>query len=125
MRAKTHVHELIKSALTLGIARALPDGLWFGVETTIYLSANQSADSGMTFSNAVIMTENVALPLRLSGSTRHVAGEHARQMLDRFGSPELALAAYNAGPGNVTGAPGHVLRWCQRSPSMWSRPVST
>jgi Uma2 family endonuclease len=40
MQAKTHGHELIKSALTLGVARALPDRLWFGVETTIYLSAN-------------------------------------------------------------------------------------
>ena len=25
MQAKTHAHELIKSALTIGIARALPD----------------------------------------------------------------------------------------------------
>ena len=40
MQAKTHVHELIKSALTLGIARAFPDNLWLGVETTIYLSPN-------------------------------------------------------------------------------------
>src|SRR5271157_6300492 len=40
MQAKTHVHELIKSALTLGVTRALPDRLWFGVETTLYLSAN-------------------------------------------------------------------------------------
>ncbi len=40
LQAKTHVHELIKSALTLRVARALPDNLWFGVETTIYLSPN-------------------------------------------------------------------------------------
>src|SRR5580700_6394142 len=40
MHAKTHIHELIKSALTIGISRALPDHLWLGVETTIYLSAN-------------------------------------------------------------------------------------
>jgi Uma2 family endonuclease len=40
MHAKTHMHELIKSSLTIGIARALPDHLWLGVETTIYLSAN-------------------------------------------------------------------------------------
>jgi Uma2 family endonuclease len=40
MQAKTHVHELIKSALNIGIVRALPDRLWLGVETTIYLSAN-------------------------------------------------------------------------------------
>jgi len=38
MQAKTHVHELIKSALNIGIARALPDKLWLGVESTIYLS---------------------------------------------------------------------------------------
>ena len=40
MHAKTHVHELIKSALSIGIARALPDRLWLGIETTIYLSPN-------------------------------------------------------------------------------------
>ncbi len=40
MQAKTHVHELIKSALNIGIVRALPEWLWLGVETTIYLSAN-------------------------------------------------------------------------------------
>ncbi|MBV9287332.1 MAG: Uma2 family endonuclease [Hyphomicrobiales bacterium] len=40
MQAKTHVHELIKSALTIGFARALPNRLWLGVESTIYLSAN-------------------------------------------------------------------------------------
>jgi Uma2 family endonuclease len=38
MRAKTHIHELIKSALTLAVARALPERLWLGVATTIYLS---------------------------------------------------------------------------------------
>ena len=37
---KTHVHELLKSALTMGVARALPENLWMGVETTIYLSPN-------------------------------------------------------------------------------------
>ena len=38
MQAKTHVHELLKSALTLAVARALPDALWLGVESTMYLS---------------------------------------------------------------------------------------
>jgi Uma2 family endonuclease len=40
MQAKSHVHELIKSALTLGIARALPDHLWLGIESSIYLTEN-------------------------------------------------------------------------------------
>jgi Uma2 family endonuclease len=40
MQAKTHAHELLKSALNLGIARALPENLWLGVESTIYLTRN-------------------------------------------------------------------------------------
>lgn len=38
MHAKTHFHELIKSALILQLSRALPDDLWLGVESTMYLS---------------------------------------------------------------------------------------
>ena len=34
------MHELIKSTITIGFARTLPDRLWLGVERTIYLSAN-------------------------------------------------------------------------------------
>jgi Uma2 family endonuclease len=38
MQAKTHVHELLKSALGIGIVRALPPDLWVGFESTIYLT---------------------------------------------------------------------------------------
>src|ERR1700720_4553525 len=48
MQAKTHVHELLKSALTLGVARALPETLWFGVETTIYLTPNTFVEPDLT-----------------------------------------------------------------------------
>jgi Uma2 family endonuclease len=40
MQAKTHAHELLKSALNIAVVRALPDRLWVGVETTIYLTPN-------------------------------------------------------------------------------------
>ncbi len=59
MQAKTHVHELIKSALTLGIARALPDRLWFGVETTIYLSANTFVEPDLVIYPKGIKLEEV------------------------------------------------------------------
>ena len=36
-QAKTDVHELLTSNLTAAIVRALPERLWFGVETTVYL----------------------------------------------------------------------------------------
>ena len=38
MQSKTHVHELIKSDLILRIARVLPEGLWLGIESSMYLS---------------------------------------------------------------------------------------
>jgi Uma2 family endonuclease len=37
-QAKTNVHELIKSALTLAIVPAITQGLWLGVESSIYLT---------------------------------------------------------------------------------------
>src|SRR5277367_519158 len=40
IQAKTHAHEVLKSALTIGVVKALPDRLWVGVETTIYLTPN-------------------------------------------------------------------------------------
>ena len=38
MQSKTHVHELIKSDINLKLARALPDHLWLGIESSMYLS---------------------------------------------------------------------------------------
>ena len=59
MQAKTHVHELIKSALNIGIARALPDTLWLGVETTIYLSANTFVEPDLVVYPKGIKLEDV------------------------------------------------------------------
>ena len=38
MQSKTHVHELIKSDLTFKLVRAMPDDLWPGIESSMYLS---------------------------------------------------------------------------------------
>ncbi len=38
MQSKTHRHELIKTHLNIAVVRALPDHLWMGVESTMYLS---------------------------------------------------------------------------------------
>ena len=40
MQAKTHAHELLKSALNMALVPAIPRTLWLGVETTIYLTPN-------------------------------------------------------------------------------------
>ncbi len=59
MQAKTHVHELIKSALNIGVVRALPDQLWFGVETTIYLSPNTFVEPDLVVYSKGLRLEDV------------------------------------------------------------------
>src|SRR5580658_3073647 len=48
MQAKSHIHELLKSALNLELARNLPRHLWFGVETTIYLTEDTLVEPDLT-----------------------------------------------------------------------------
>jgi len=62
MQAKTHIHELIKSALNIGIARALPGNLWMGVETTIYLSPNTFVEPDLVVYPKGIKLEEVKGP---------------------------------------------------------------
>ena len=59
MQAKTHMHELIKSAVTIGIARALPDRLWLGVESTIYLSVDTFVEPDLVIYPKGIKLEDV------------------------------------------------------------------
>jgi Uma2 family endonuclease len=59
MQAKTHIHELIRSALNLAVARALPDRLWLGVETTIYLGADTFVEPDLVIYPRGIRLEDV------------------------------------------------------------------
>jgi Uma2 family endonuclease len=59
MQAKTHTHELIKSALAIAVARTLPDRLWHGVESTIYLSAETFVEPDLVIDPKGIKLEEV------------------------------------------------------------------
>jgi len=59
MQAKTHIHELLKSALTAAVVRALPDPLWFGVETTVYLAASTFVEPDIVVYRKGIKLEDV------------------------------------------------------------------
>ena len=48
MQAKSNAHELIKVTLNIAIARALPERLWMGVESTLYLSPNTFVEPDLT-----------------------------------------------------------------------------
>ena len=62
MQAKTHVHELIKSALNIAIVRALRERLWLGVESTIYLSADTFVEPDLVVYPKGIRLEDVKGP---------------------------------------------------------------
>ena len=71
---------------------------------------NPSARSGAGAAGLLQLMPATAHELRLEGNdpaTNVLAGaRYLRQMIDRFGSRDLALAAYNAGPAAVEGAGG-------------------
>jgi len=71
---------------------------------------NPNAHSGAGATGLLQLMPATARELQLDGddnATNVLAGaRYLRQMLDRFGSLELALAAYNAGPGAVEQAGG-------------------
>ena len=66
---------------------------------------NPQAHSGAGATGLLQLMPATAHALRLNGSdpaTNVLAGaRYLRQLIDRFGSVELALAAYNAGPSAV------------------------
>jgi Uma2 family endonuclease len=59
MQAKTHVHELIKSALGISLGRALPEKLWLGFESTMYLSKNTFVEPDLVIYPRGIKLEQV------------------------------------------------------------------
>jgi Uma2 family endonuclease len=94
MQAKTHVHELIKSALNIGIVRALPDRLWLGVESTMYLSERTFVEPDLVVYPRGIKLEEVkgtdivlAIEVALT-SLKYDRGLKA-QIYSRYGVREL------------------------------------
>jgi Uma2 family endonuclease len=59
MQPTTHVHEPIKSALTICISQALPERLWRGIETTIYVSRNTFVEPDLVVHPKGIKLEEV------------------------------------------------------------------
>src|SRR5580698_5327910 len=59
MQAKTHVHELIKSALGISLGRALPETLWLGFESTMYLAKNTFVEPDLVIYPRGIKLEQV------------------------------------------------------------------
>ncbi len=74
MQAKGPVHEVIKSALTFHLARALPETLWFGVESTLYLTEDTFVEPDLVVYPRELRTEgpkgsDIILAIEVSASS--------------------------------------------------------
>jgi Uma2 family endonuclease len=87
MQAKSPIHELIKNSLVRELIKALPDQLWLGVESTLYLTDDTALDPDLLICPAGLKAA------RLSGADIILAIEvsHASLAYDR--GPKARLYA--------------------------------
>ena len=93
MQAKSPLHELIKNTLVRALVLALPEELWLGVETTLFLSDSTALDPDLSISPARLRTGKLAGPDVLlaievaQSSLAYDRGLKAR-LYARYGVPE-------------------------------------
>ncbi|MFO1149332.1 MAG: Uma2 family endonuclease [Alsobacter sp.] len=93
LQSKSPVHEMIKETLNRLLVRNLPDGLWVGVERTIFLSPTTALDPDISLFEERHKAEKVDGPrLILAIEVSHSAlaydkGLKAR-LYSRYGVPE-------------------------------------
>lgn len=94
MQAKSHFHELVKSTLTLKLARALPDHLWLGIESSIYLSERTFLEPDLSIYPRGMKLESVKgtdvmLAIEVSASTLAYDRGLKAKLYARYGVQEL------------------------------------
>jgi Uma2 family endonuclease len=96
MQAKSPVHELIKTTLIRDIVRALPDELWLGVETTLFLSERTALDPDLSIFPSALRAQKLAGPdvllaIEVSHSTLSFDRGLKARLYARFGVPEYCV----------------------------------
>jgi Uma2 family endonuclease len=94
MQAKSHAHELIKVALNIAIARALPDHMWMGVESTLYLSPNTFVEPHLTIYRKGpkledVKGEDILLAIEVAATSLAYHRGLKAQLYARYGVNEL------------------------------------
>jgi Uma2 family endonuclease len=93
LQSKSPVHEMIKETLNRLLVRNLPDGLWLGVERTIFLSPNTALDPDISIFEERHKTEKVdgprlILAVEVSHSTLAYDKGLKARLYSRYGVPE-------------------------------------
>ena len=132
MAAKNHVHERVKSTLNLALARALPDHLWLGVESTVRLSEITYVEPDLAVWPKALRLEQVRGPdvlLAIEVADTSFAFDRGRkaQLYASYGFTELWVVEANSRTSYVHTGPtalgrppvscGRALRDCSSSRS--------
>jgi Uma2 family endonuclease len=93
LQSKSPVHEMIKETLNRLLVRSLPDGLWLGVERTIFLSPTTALDPDISIFEERHKTEKVdgprlILAIEVSHSTLAYDKGLKARLYSRYGVPE-------------------------------------
>lgn len=93
MQAKSPVHELIKNTLVRTLILALPEELWLGVETTLFLSDRTALDPDLSICPARLKAGKLAGPdVILAIEVSHSSFAYDRglkaRLYARYGVPE-------------------------------------
>ena len=106
---------------------AIPPGmLWAVAKVESNLQANARSSAGARGLLQLMPATGRSLNLDIDEPRSNVlaGARYLRQLLDRFGSSDLALAAYNAGPTAVAGAGGapsiEVQRYVSNVNRLWN-----
>jgi soluble lytic murein transglycosylase-like protein len=93
------------------------------VESNLRLDAHSTAGARGLLQLMPATAQSLALNIDEPNSNVLAGARYLRQMIDRFGSSDLALAAYNAGPTAVTVAGGaptiDVERYVANVDALW------
>jgi peptidoglycan DL-endopeptidase CwlO len=119
-------HELRRAFEVASADAAIPPAmLWAVAKVESNLHADAESEAGARGLLQVMPATGTSLDLDINEPSSNVlaGARYLRQMLDRFGNSDLALAAYNAGPTAVTAAGGapsiEVQRYVSNVNRLW------
>jgi Uma2 family endonuclease len=94
MQAKSHFHELVKSTLNFALVRSMPEHLWLGIESSIYLSNRTFLEPDLSIYPRGMRLESVKGPdvllaIEVSASTLAYDRGLKARLYAKYGVQEL------------------------------------
>ncbi|NNM74907.1 Uma2 family endonuclease [Enterovirga aerilata] len=101
MAAKSHVHERVKSAILLVLARELPRNLWLGVESSLEMSEMTLVEPDLviypkSFRLREVRGPDILLAVEVADTSFRFDRDHKARLYARYGVQELWVVEANS-----------------------------